>query len=327
MISVFRCLVPRVLVGIALIWGETAMADPAELKMRIIDEPPLVAGQIVTVELSLHSKSPIVGAAKFALPELEFGVWLEQSRASYNGFALRGGRRVPTLVTSYAVWIQKVGQFQLPSVPVAAPVLMDGTRVYLQAEAPGLPLRVNYPRAQSELKTFLVAQEAQISSSVDLPEQLRVGQVIEQTLTISAQGALPASFPPLDIGSSSGYRVDQLPLSSSVEYIRGVVTSTQTVTLRYTLREAGEHVIPSYSLNWWDTSRHQFQTLRSQPYDISVDAADTIDGVPISTSTLARLAWVFLGLLLAWTVLKYWARAVVAYKRIKTPVLPDRLNP
>jgi hypothetical protein len=327
MISVFRGIFINVLSGIMLITCGTAMADAAELKIRIIDEPPVVLGQIVTVELSLQSQSPIVGAAKFTLPELEFGVWLDQSRASYNGFALRGGRRVPTLVTSYAVWIQKVGQFHLPAVQVAAPVLIDGERTSVQAQAPALPLLVSYPQAQYEPRAFLVAQQAQISSSADFPAQLSVGQVIEQTITISAQGALPVSFPVLDIVSSKSYRVDQLPVNSSVEYTRGVVTSMQTVTLRYTLLDSGEYQIPSCSLSWWDTGRHQFQTLHSQPYNISVNAADTVDDASMSASILAWLGGSFLGLLLAWGVVTYWTRVVFVFNRLKAPVLPDRLNP
>ena len=327
MTSGIRRGVSGVFLGILLVVSSNALGGGAQLEMRVVDEYPLVVGQIVTVELSLRSESPIVGAAKFALPELEFGVWLEQSRTSYNGFALRDGRRVPTLVTSYAVWLQKVGRFQLPGVQVTAPVLIDGTRSDLEAAAQGLSLSIQYPRVDPQPKDFLVADEAQISSFLDLPTELHPGQIIEQTLTIRAQGALPVSFPDVDAIPSGAYKVDRLPVNSSVDYTRGVVSSTQVVTLRYTLLESGRQMIPSYSLDWWNTDLHQFQTLRSKPYEIQVNASDVVDDTSGSKVITFWLWGILPGLVLAWTVVNYWRPMLSVCKRLRTPVLPERLNP
>lgn len=328
MISGFRSAVMNSVRVLTLLACTNTLANEAQLQMRIVDQGPLVSGQIVTVELSLLSEAPIVGSAKFALPPLDFGVWLEQSRASYNGFALHNGRRMPTLVTSYAVWIQKVGRFQLAPVQVSAPVLIEGRRQYLQAETPALSMLVQYPQIQGQpafqSMDFLVAARAQISSFVDLPTELKVGQVIEQTLTIEAQGALPVSFPELAVASATGYRIDQLPTSSSVEYTRGVVSSTQVVKLRYTLLEGGAVTIPSYTVDWWDTGLHQFKTLRSQAYELRVNASEVRGGEPIEG---ANLLWLLAGLLFAWIALKCWASGLILYKCLKTPVLPERLNP
>ena len=327
MTSGIRRGVSGVFLGILLVVSSNASGGGAQLEMRVVDEYPLVVGQIVTVELSLRSESPIVGAAKFALPELEFGVWLEQSRTSYNGFALRDGRRVPTLVTSYAVWLQKVGRFQLPGVQVTAPVLIDGTRSDLEAAARGLSLSIQYPRVDPQPKDFLVAHEAQISSFLDLPTKLHPGQIIEQTLTIRAQGALPVSFPDVDVMPSRAYKVDRLPVDSSVDYTRGVVSSTQVVTLRYTLLESGRQMIPSYSLDWWNTDLHQFQTLRSKPYEIQVNASDVVDDTSGSKVITFWLWGILPGLVLAWTVVNYWKSMLSVCKRLRSPVLPERLNP
>ena len=327
MTSGIRRGVSGVFLGILLVVSSNASGGGAQLEMRVVDEYPLVVGQIVTVELSLRSESPIVGAAKFALPELEFGVWLEQSRTSYNGFALRDGRRVPTLVTSYAVWLQKVGRFQLPGVQVTAPVLIDGTRSDLEAAARGLSLSIQYPRVDPQPKDFLVAHEAQISSFLDLPTELHPGQIIEQTLTIRAQGALPVSFPDVDVMPSRAYKVDRLPVDSSVDYTRGVVSSTQVVTLRYTLLESGRQMIPSYSFDWWNTDVHQFQTLRSKPYEIQVNASDVVDDTSGSKVITFWLWGILPGLVLAWTVVNYWKSILSVCKRLRSPVLPERLNP
>ena len=327
MTSGIRRGVSGVFLGILLVVSSNALGGGAQLEMRVVDEYPLVSGQIVTVELSLRSESPIVGAATFVLPELEFGVWLEQSRTSYNGFALRDGRRVPTLVTSYAVWLQKVGRFQLPGVQVTAPVLIDGTRSDLEAAAQGLSLSIQYPRVDPQPKDFLVADEAQISSFLDLPTELHPGQIIEQTLTIRAQGALPVSFPDVDAIPSGAYKVDRLPVNSSVDYTRGVVSSTQVVTLRYTLLESGRQMIPSYSLDWWNTDLHQFQTLRSKPYEIQVNASDVVDDTSGSKVITFWLWGILPGLVLAWTVVNYWRPMLSVCKRLRTPVLPERLNP
>ena len=327
MTSGIRRGVSGVFLGILLVVSLNAVGGGAHLEMRVVDEYPLVVGQIVTVELSLRSESPIVGAAKFALPELEFGVWLEQSRTSYNGFVLRDGRRVPTLVTSYAVWLQKVGRFQLPGVQVTAPVLIDGTRSDLEAAARGLSLSIQYPRVDPQPKDFLVAHEAQMSSFLDLPTELHPGQIIEQTLTIRAQGALPVSFPDVDAIPSGAYKVDRLPVNSSVDYTRGVVSSTQVVTLRYTLLESGRQMIPSYSLDWWNTDLHQFQTLRSKPYEIQVNASDVVDDTSGSKVITFWLWGILPGLVLAWTVVNYWRPMLSVCKRLRTPVLPERLNP
>lgn len=331
MISRFRSGAIYGLIAVVWMTCTNTMASEALLEIRIVDPKPLVSGQIVTVELSLLSDKPIIGAAKFALPPLDFGVWLEQSRSSYNGFSLIGGRRVPTLITSYSVWIQKVGKFQVPPVHVSAPVLINGVREHLNAETASQPLSVQYPQVQgqpaSQLVDFLVASTVQISSLLDLPAELKLGQVVEQTLTIRAEGALPVSFPELDVVHLDGLSIDKLPINSSVEYIRGTVVTTQTVTLRYTLLQSGAHNIPSYSLTWWNTGSQQFQTLRSQSYDLYVNAPETQDAMSVSQSALLLLAGACLIVLLAWILMSYWTRILVTLKTLKSPVLPERLNP
>ena len=322
-----RVAIFNIFLGSILHASHSVMADTAELEMRIIDEPPLVASQIVTVEFSLQSDSPIVGAAEFTLPLLDFGVWLEQSRASYNGFSMRGNRRVPTLVTTYAMWVQKVGTFQVPSVQVKAPMLTNGKKTDLTAETPALPLIVQYPQAQSERQDFLVAEAAQIASSVDSSTELSVGQIIEHKLTITARGALPASFPAVNVAPSHAYKVDQLPVSSTVEYTRGVVTSTQTVALRYLLLESGAQQLPSYSLDWWDTRLHQFRTLRSKPHEIEVRELMSKTDAVVNRMDLVWVGCILLGLMTLWLVVSRLSCLIILCKKIKAPVLPKRLNP
>ncbi|MDG0979004.1 MAG: BatD family protein [Halieaceae bacterium] len=314
-----------VLVLLTSLLPVSVMADDTELAMRVIATPPFVPSQVITVELTLQTDSPVVGSADFALPELEFGVWLEQSRASYNGFTIKNGRRVPTLVTTYALWIQGVGQFQIPAVHTTVPVLLDGERRRLIAQAPAVSLTVRYP--QSPVDEFLVADEAEFTSDVVLPAEVEVGQVIEQVLTVRAKGALPVSFPSLIVPDFVGFKLDQLPANSRVQYTRGEVSSTQTITLRYTPSQIGAMQIPAYSVSWWNTQTHSFHTLRSPVHDILVKSSPSYSSRGFTWEWLQLAVFVLVALLGGFVLYRAAAALRVLLSKLRAPVLPDRLNP
>lgn len=101
---------------------------------------------------------------------------------------------------------------------------------------------------------WLPAQSIQLADQwTPSPPQLRVGEPITRTLTITAQGATGAQLPTLDVGSPDGVKV--YPEPATTEDVAGSDPPASVKTLKVALvpTRAGPLTLPAITLHWWDT--------------------------------------------------------------------------
>ncbi|WP_414981465.1 BatD family protein [Congregibacter sp.] len=153
---------------------------------------------------------------------------------------------------------------------------------------PVLPRPANYPA-----KTWLPSSNLSIDEQWSAPlDQLRIGDSLTRTITITAEGLQGAQLPPIDGNSPDGLRAypDQ-PLINNVNGDNGV-TGIRTDSLALVAVNDGVYELPALEIPWWDTQSNSLkiaklpaQRLTVLPSPASIASANSGNNPSPQTST------------------------------------------
>jgi hypothetical protein len=155
------------------------------------------------------------------------------------------------------------------------------------------------------------------------PQQLRVGESITRSITVSAQGLQGAQLPPLAATVPEGLRAypDQ-PAINDLDGEQGV-TGVRTDSTAIVALRPGDYTLPPVVIRWWDTvadrareARLPERRLRVLPAASASDtaASDAPAARPLSPAAPTAGArfwpWVSASLALGWalTLFAWWSR-------------------
>lgn len=121
---------------------------------------------------------------------------------------------------------------------------------------PVLPRPANYP-ATTWLPSSSLTIEEQWSGPRD---QLRIGDSITRTITVTGEGLQGAQLPPIDGTTADGLRAypDQ-PLINNLNGDKGV-TGIRTDSLALVAVSDGVYELPALEIPWWDTQSNSLKT-------------------------------------------------------------------
>lgn len=191
---------------------------------------------------------------------------------------------------------------------------------------PVLPRPANYPAA-TWLPSSNLSIEEQWSASLD---ELRIGDSVTRTITITGEGLQGAQLPPIDGNSASGLRAypDQ-PLINNINGDKGV-TGIRTDSLALVAVSDGVYELPALEIPWWDTESESLQYARLPaqrltvlPSAASLARSDTGSTLPqelteqsaqgVDSATTSSKIWALIAAACAsgWilTALMWWRRS------------------
>ena len=183
-----------------------------------------------------------------------------------NAFILPFSRTVPGMFTvnnkKYAglqfyfiVFPYHEGSFTVPSINITAQTPPEGSsqsqKVLLHTTS--IPFVVKPIPKNMEGNNWFVAKNVFISEKWNKPLQnLKVGDIIERTVTIDAKGTLPQFIPQLSADSldfASAYLQDASLRDERNDYdANGSITQS----ILYLLEKEGKFTIPSIQVSWWN---------------------------------------------------------------------------
>ncbi|MFK8042577.1 BatD family protein [Congregibacter sp.] len=200
---------------------------------------------------------------------------------------------------------------------------------------PVRPRPASYPNA-----TWLPSSNLTIEEQWSAPlDQLRIGDSITRTITLTGEGLQGAQLPPIDGNSVDGLRAypDQ-PLINNVNNDQGV-TGIRSDSLALVAVEDGVYELPALEIPWWDTesdslkiARLPAQVLTVLPSPgVSLNPVDSPAALPTSevgalsqpTITTASNLWPWIAAFCAsgWIVTSFlwWRRG----PRVETQASPE----
>jgi len=200
------------------------------------------------------------------------------------------GRNYLVIEVKYALFPQVGGKLDIPAMRFGA--FESSSRQFGAFSSRGKQLFRN-----TQPKTIdVMAKPAHIppaewmpSSKVELRQQwssdlkdLKLGEPITRTITLSAQGLTGAQIQPLPSTDSPDYKIypDQPKIEEQVS--SAGILGIRTETLALVPNRMGEMVLPSIEVRWWDTEKQRMQTSALPAVTLQVGAAATIASAPQS---------------------------------------------
>lgn len=206
------------------------------------------------------------------------------------------GQRYGVYEKNYVIFPQRSGELTIPDI-VFRGELTDGSSNFVfrnpnmrpvTAFAPGYQVTVKErPAAFPQGNTWLPASNLQINEtwSTDIT-QLRPGDSVERTLTITADGLDGAALPPL--GRPQIDRMNVYPDPPKIERLvyDGRVIGTRIENYTLVATNDGSVVIPEVTLPWWDINSDSLRYATVPASFIRV----TAEGSALPSDTLAATA-------------------------------------
>ncbi|MBN9299747.1 MAG: BatD family protein [Filimonas sp.] len=165
------------------------------------------------------------------------------------------GKQYAGLQFYFIVFPYKSGSFAIPSFNIVATTPPPGTAVAnkIKLKTPARNFVVKPVPATVKGDNWFVAKNVYISEKWNRSlSNLKVGDVIERTITVNARGTLPQFIPELTLGQidfASIYPQDADLADTRDDYD---ANGRRTQKIIYLLEKPGDFVIPAIPVQWWN---------------------------------------------------------------------------
>ncbi|WP_162946599.1 BatD family protein [Chitinophaga barathri] len=156
----------------------------------------------------------------------------------------------------YMVFPYKAGRFSLPSMAITAESPAEGTSTGRKITVHTAPVSFTVKPVPKEYPSgheWLVARDVSISDNWSKPlDKVKVGDVLERTITVDALGTLPQLIP--EVNTAAGKWAGVYPKNAELKDTRDEENANGERTERasYLLLEAGTFNIPAVEVYWWN---------------------------------------------------------------------------
>jgi len=254
----------------------SAAAQSPVVRARFEPTKDILVGQPVRLVVSVYVPNYFTGSPEF--PEFEIDnaiVVLPQDRPENSNMQINGVSYAG-ITETYVIYPQQAGDFHLPpaNIPVSYAAAPPKS-ITSQPPLPALWFHADVPAAAKDLDYFLPTTSLTIRQSWSHPlKDLRVGDSVERTITVTAAKMQAMLIPPLPLDASDGIRVyPEEPVVRDQKTDHGdFVHGRRTQTAKYLIQKEGDYTLPSIELKWWDLSTNHLVTAALPPVHFSATA-------------------------------------------------------
>ncbi|WP_235890032.1 BatD family protein [Maribrevibacterium harenarium] len=180
------------------------------------------------------------------------------------------GTAYQVLQRDYIAFAQRSGKLELIGQTIEAMVNTSNGRRRINVKSAPITLDVLPIPPTYSADTWLPAENVTISTKLQGPDEIKVGDTLIWTIDVAAKGALPEQQPIIDIISTRDYKVyPSSPRFSSAKYGSGIV-GKQTMQMEIVPTQSGAITLPTISIPYWDTKQRQFKIATSNQEQINV---------------------------------------------------------
>jgi hypothetical protein len=255
----------RVLITIfAASFALTAAAQSSIVQAHLEPSHRILVGQPVRMVVTVYVPNYFTGSPDFPEFEIENAIVVLPQDRPANSNTQIGGVRYAGITETYVIYPQQAGDFHLPREEVTVPyALAPPKSTNAHVPLPALAFHADVPAAARDLDYFLPTAALTMQQKWSSPmTNLRVGDTIERTVTITATKMQSMLIPPLPLDAPHGIRVyPEEPIVHDQKTDRGdFVYGRRIQTAKYVIQKEGDYTLPPIELKWWNLSSHRLVT-------------------------------------------------------------------
>jgi hypothetical protein len=252
------------LIACVVLCALTASAQSPVVRAHFEPTKGILVGQPVRLIVSVFVPNYFTGSPDFPEFELENAIVVLPQDRPQNSNEQIGGTTYAGITEIYTIYPQQPGDFQLPPAQIAvsyanAPPKNTVARVAL----PVLTFHAEIPAAARDLDYFLPTTRLTMQQKWSSPlKNLRAGDSIERTITVTATKMQAMLIPPLPFTAPDGIRIyPEEPSVRDQKTDRGdFVYGQRTQSAKYFIQKEGHYTLPAMELKWWNLSTNRLMT-------------------------------------------------------------------
>lgn len=190
------------------------------------------------------------------------------------------GQQYSTITFFYLVYPYNTGTITFPALNLTAQIPpvggYKGEPVTLTTTAKKVKVK---PLPKSEIQSY-VAKKATITDQWNKSlRDIKVGDVIERTITIKGTGTIPnfISYPVTDSIDFANIYEQSNYTDQSVDIDKEEIYGTRTITFLYLFNKAGDFTIPSYTSAYFNPFTQNFYYKKTRAIEITVQENDNLN--------------------------------------------------
>lgn len=272
----------------------TVLETNPQIKVEaLVDKTDVVVQEQVLLTVRLLYQG--VQISQWALSEPDAGDAVVRELGSSTQYEKQiGSIKYGVLERRYAIFPQSSGTLEIKSI-IFDGVVHEGRRSHflgrgqqIRHRSKAINLSVAPQDPKFRYKVWLPAKQLTLEERwSSAPDQLKVGDSITRTLTVTALGQSSATLPPLELNLPENLKSypDKADLDESIN--REGLLGKRTESIAIIPSHEGEYIVPALELPWWDTVNQKVQIARLPERRISVRGPTA--NTPINKQTPAAI--------------------------------------
>jgi len=186
---------------------------------------------------------------------------------------------------AFAIYPQEPGEFVIPEQTVRIGYAAEPPKTReVEIALPRVSFESFVPERAAGLRPFLSAEKLSVGQEIKKSsDQIRVGDAVTRSVTISAEGTPAMLLPPQTFAVVDGLRSypAQPALEDHIDQRTGVMTSTRIDSATYMLERPGDYALPAIDIGWWNLGegRAEHIHLATVPLNVAASPGEA-DGRP-----------------------------------------------
>lgn len=224
----------------------------------------IIVGQPVRLVVSVFVPNYFAGAPEFPEFEIENAIVVLPQDRPENSNTQIGGKTYAGITQTYVIYPQQPGDFHVPPAKLSVPYAIAPPKsTTASLSLPSLTFHAEVPAAARNLPYFLPTTQLTLAENWSRPlKNLKTGDSIERTITVTASKMQAMLIPPLPHDQPDGLRVyPGEPVVRDQKTPRGDFIYGQRIeTAKYLIQKPGTYTLPVVQLQWWNLSAHRLVT-------------------------------------------------------------------
>jgi BatD DUF11 like domain len=247
---------------------------PKPIVRVTIDPPRVVVGQAAMLQVEVLA--PNYMTAPPELPDFQIRNAATRQLQSVNTVEQQDGMSYAGVRFKYAIYPQESGSYAVAGQNVRIKYAAEppATREVVVA-LPRISFDAFIPDAAAVLRPFVSAITLTVQQVIKRSsEQLKAGDSVTRTVTISAEGTPAMLLPPDSFAAIEGLKFypAQPVLDDKIDGRTDVMTSTRVDSATYMLEHPGDYSLPAIDIGWWNVGSGKVERIHLDAVSLTVAA-------------------------------------------------------
>lgn len=249
---------------LALLLTRPCVAQTPVVRAHFEPAKNILVGQPVRLVVSVFVPNYFTGSPDFPEFEIENAIVVLPQDRPQNSNEQINDFTFAEITETYTIYPQQQGDFQLPPAEIAVSYARTPPKsTVTHLTLPALAFHADVPAAAKDLDYFPPTTQLTIQEKWSAPlKNLRAGDSVERTITVTATRMQAMLIPPLPLQAPNGIRVyPDEPSVQDQKTDRGeFVFGRRTQSAKYFIQKEGDYTLPAIELRWWNVSTNRLVT-------------------------------------------------------------------